>query len=132
MTIYPQSLLAGEGAAVGAEDRRRRDAVATMPRWGSLDEAIKGYAASKPENSYEYFRAIASDGLSEYRFGTGVARHYFCTTCGCAPYYVPRSDPDKIDVNARCLDGFDGLAITPKRFDGRNWEAAMQQDVPWR
>ena len=49
MTIYPQSLLAGEGAAVGAEDRRRRDAVATMPRWGSLDEAIKGYAASKPD-----------------------------------------------------------------------------------
>jgi hypothetical protein len=45
---------------------------------------------------------------------------------------VPRSDPDKIDVNARSLDNFDTLAISPKRFDGRNWEAAMQNDVPWR
>jgi acyl-CoA synthetase len=34
---------------VDIEDRRRRDTVAAMPRWGSLDEAIKGYAASKPD-----------------------------------------------------------------------------------
>jgi hypothetical protein len=48
------------------------------------------------------------------------------------PFYVPRSDPDKIDVNARCLDGIDINAIKPKPFDGRNWEASMQKDVPWR
>ncbi len=30
--------------------------------------------------------------------------------CGVHPFYVPRSDPDKIDVNARCLDGFETLA----------------------
>lgn len=72
------------------------------------------------------------DDLTTYTFHTGVARHTFCRHCGIHPFYVPRSDPDKIDVNARCLDGFDTLAITPKRFDGRNWEAAMRQDVPWR
>jgi hypothetical protein len=25
----------------------------------------------------------------------------------------PRSDPDKIDINVRCLDGFDLAAIIP-------------------
>ena len=79
------------------------------------------------------FELLCGEGeLTTYRFNTGTARHTFCKVCGVHPFYVPRSDPDKIDVNARCLDGFDTLAITPKRFDGRNWEAAMQQDVPWR
>jgi hypothetical protein len=47
-------------------------------------------------------------------------------------FYVPRSDPDKIDVNVRCLDGVELDAIAVHRFDGRNWEAAMQKPVPWR
>ena len=70
--------------------------------------------------------------LTTYQFNTKVAKHHFCKVCGVHPFYVPRSDPDKIDVNARCLDGFDTLAITPKHFDGRNWEAAMAEHVPWR
>jgi hypothetical protein len=60
--------------------------------------------------------------LSEYRFNTGVARHYFCPTCGCAPFYVPRSDPDKMDVNVRCLDDVDLDALAYEGFDGKNWE----------
>jgi hypothetical protein len=43
------------------------------------------------------------------------------------PFYVPRSDPDKISVNARCLDGLDPTLLQPKRFfDGRNWEEAQR------
>lgn len=72
------------------------------------------------------------DALSTYTFNTGVAKHTFCKVCGIHPFYVPRSDPDKIDVNARCLDGFDQLSIEPKHFDGRNWEAAMENKPPWR
>jgi len=72
------------------------------------------------------------DALITYRFNTGVARHSFCGTCGIHPFYVPRSDPDKIDINARCLDGVDAARLAPHRFDGRNWEAAMEQHVPWR
>jgi hypothetical protein len=45
---------------------------------------------------------------------------------------VPRSDPDKIDVNARCLDGVDVAKLAVKTFDGKNWEDAMRQHVPWR
>ena len=72
------------------------------------------------------------DDLTSYEFNTRTAKHTFCKHCGIHPFYVPRSDPDKIDVNARCLDVIDVAAITPKLFDGRNWEAAMQRRPPWR
>ena len=72
------------------------------------------------------------DDLTTYRFNTGTAKHTFCKHCGVHPFYVPRSDPDKIDVNVRCLDGVDVATIPIKTFDGQNWEAAMQDKVPWR
>jgi hypothetical protein len=72
------------------------------------------------------------DDLATYRFNTGTAQHTFCKVCGVHPFYVPRSDPDKIDVNVRCLDGIELATISIKRFDGRNWEAAIEKDVPWR
>src|SRR5689334_2630966 len=62
-----------------------------------------------------------ADELTEYRFNTGIARHTFCRVCGVHPFYVPRSDPDKIDVNVRCLDGVDPGALRPQPFDGRHW-----------
>ena len=73
-----------------------------------------------------------ADALTTYRFNTGTARHSFCATCGIHPFYVPRSDPDKIDVNVRCLDGIDLDALKPLPFDGRNWEHAIERKVPWR
>jgi hypothetical protein len=76
--------------------------------------------------------ASGKDALTSYRFNTGAAQHTFCATCGIHSFYVPRSDPDKIDVNVRCLDGVDieALAITP--FDGQHWEQSMTGRVPWR
>ena len=65
--------------------------------------------------------------LTTYAFNTKTAKHTFCSRCGIHPFYVPRSDPDKIDVNARCLENIDLDAIKPLPFDGRNWEAAMAQ-----
>jgi hypothetical protein len=73
-----------------------------------------------------------ADALTTYRFNTGMAAHTFCATCGIHPFYRPRSDPDKIDVNVRCLDGIDVAALEVKEFDGRNWERAMAGRVPWR
>jgi hypothetical protein len=72
------------------------------------------------------------DDLSTYQFNTGTAKHTFCKVCGIHSFYVPRSDPDKIDVNARCLDGVDVATIAIKQFDGKNWETAIEQKVPWR
>jgi len=76
----------------------------------------------------ESFHLLTSpEDLSTYRFNTGVAQHHFCPTCGVASFYIPRSDPDKIDVNVRCLDGVDPAKFRLRRFDGRNWEAALRK-----
>ena len=81
----------------------------------------------------EQFELLSgADALTTYRFNTGTARHTFCATCGIHPFYVPRSDPDKIDVNVRCLDGVDIAALKVHRFDGQNWEHAITERVPWR
>jgi hypothetical protein len=74
------------------------------------------------------FRLLTGrEGLSTYTFNTGVAQHFFCSRCGVAPFYVPRSDPDKIDVNARCLDDVDLTKVRIRPFDGRNWERAIRE-----
>ncbi len=81
----------------------------------------------------EQFELLSGkEALTTYRFNTGVAQHTFCATCGIHPFYVPRSDPDKIDVNVRCLDGVDIAELTIGKFDGKNWEHAMGGGVPWR
>jgi hypothetical protein len=72
------------------------------------------------------------DELSSYTFNTGIAKHLFCRTCGIHSFYVPRSDPDKVDVNARCLDGVDAKELAIEPFDGKHWEAAIEKPVPWR
>lgn len=71
----------------------------------------------------QHFRLIkGEDNLSLYSFNTGRAKHLFCKTCGIKSYYVPRSHPDGISVNYRCLDhaAFGAVRITP--FDGQRWE----------
>jgi hypothetical protein len=69
------------------------------------------------------FRLLAgADALTSYRFGTGTAQHLFCAHCGIKSFYVPRSHPDGISVNARCLDEGTVQGMTVQPFDGRNWE----------
>lgn len=71
------------------------------------------------------FRLLsASDAVNVYRFNTETAKHYFCPVCGIASYYVPRSHPDMIDVNVRCLDGVDVSELEIEPFNGRDWENA--------
>jgi hypothetical protein len=70
------------------------------------------------------------NALTVYTFATGVAQHTFCTHCGMHAFYVPRSQPDRITVNARCLDDIDGPALKPMRFfDGRHWEEAQSKRI---
>jgi hypothetical protein len=64
-----------------------------------------------------------AEALATYRFNTGIAQHRFCTTCGIHPFYTPRSHPDCIDVNVRCLDGDAPSRFRIIPFDGANWEA---------
>lgn len=62
--------------------------------------------------------------LVDYRFGSGVARHRFCGTCGIKSFYEPRSHPGSLSVNWRALDATEGIATVVTSFDGRDWEAA--------
>jgi hypothetical protein len=64
------------------------------------------------------------DSLTTYTFNSGVAQHYFCAHCGIKSFYIPRSHPDGVSVNARCIDSGTVESMTIKSFDGRNWEAA--------
>jgi len=70
-----------------------------------------------------HFRLVSGEAtLSEYRFNTGVARHLFCRRCGIKSFYVPRSNPEGISVNLRCLDPATIESVRLLEFDGRHWE----------
>ena len=73
----------------------------------------------------EQFRLLsAPDALSLYEFHTKTAKHYFCSACGISSYYIPRSHPNMIDVNLRCVDGVNLEELEIEFFDGQDWEQA--------
>lgn len=79
----------------------------------------------------ERFRLLTSrDAIATYLWGTRVAQHYFCKTCGVSPFRRARSNPNEVDVNARCLEGVDIASLPVKHFDGRHWEEAFEQREP--
>jgi hypothetical protein len=43
--------------------------------------------------------------LTRYQFNTGVAEHFFCSSCGIYTHHRRRSNPNEYGVNAACLDG---------------------------
>jgi hypothetical protein len=51
------------------------------------------------------------ESLSEYRFHSGTARHYFCRVCGIYPFHRKRVTPDYFGVNVFCLHDFDPTGI---------------------
>ena len=67
------------------------------------------------------------DDLTTYEFHTRTAKHTFCRICGIHPFYTPRSHPDCIDVNVRCLDGDAAGRFRITQFDGANWEAHVDE-----
>jgi hypothetical protein len=91
--------------------------------------------------------------MSTYTFGTHVAKHMFCKTCGVVPFYSPRwvhaacgvivcllacvgvssaaaaallrrSNPDAWGVTVACVDPKTLRTVAVKTFDGTNWEAS--------
>src|SRR5262249_36958092 len=56
----------------------------------------------------ERFRLLTPrEAFDTYVFGTRVAQHHFCKTCGISPFRRARSNPDEVDVNVRCVEGVD-------------------------
>jgi hypothetical protein len=71
---------------------------------------------------YQQFSLLqGEENLTTYTFNSRVAKHYFCKTCGIKPFYIPRSNPDGMDVNVNCLDEVP-TQVELVEFDGENWE----------
>jgi len=77
------------------------------------------------------FRLVqGEEQLTDYRFNTGVAKHFFCSHCGIKSFYVPRSHPDGVSVNARCLDPETITSTEVIPFNGQNWEENIHELSP--
>lgn len=76
-----------------------------------------------PANHFRLLRG--HEAITTYQFNTGTAKHTFCKVCGVKSFYHPRSHPDGISVNARCLtpDAIQGMRIVA--FNGRDWERSV-------
>ena len=45
------------------------------------------------------------DKLSLYQWGTGTARHFFCSVCGIYTHHQRRSDPTEFGINIANFEG---------------------------
>lgn len=73
------------------------------------------------------FRLLqGAEFLTEYTFNSGVARHRFCRVCGVKSFYVPRSNPEGIDVNVHCLDATTIQSMSVQPFDDADRERATE------
>ncbi len=75
----------------------------------------------------EFTLLKGAESLTTYTFNTQTAKHTFCRICGIHPFYHPRSHPDEIDVNVRCLDEDVLAQFEVEPFDGANWEANIHK-----
>ena len=65
------------------------------------------------EGARKSFRLLAGEeSLTEYRFHTMTARHFFCKRCGIYPFHRKRVT-DYFGINVFCLEDFDpsGLPV---------------------
>jgi len=78
-----------------------------------------------PKSRFSLIRG--SEHLTNYTFNTGIAKHLFCRACGVKSFYIPRSNPNGYSVNVRCLEPGTIGKVTIKQFDGKHWEAHVQE-----
>ncbi len=60
-------------------------------------------AVSAPLDGIRIVRG--ADKLTLYQWGTGTAKHYFCSVCGIYTHHQRRSNPNEFGVNAAALKG---------------------------
>lgn len=59
-----------------------------------------------------------ADGLTEYRFHTHTARHFFCRVCGIYPFHRKRVTPDHFGINVHCLQDIDLRGVPVRQAVG--------------
>jgi hypothetical protein len=119
-----------EGGCHCGQVRFRAPVDLDLLSWCSCTVCTKKGILHLTVNPPDFQLLKGKDALTAYTFGTGVAQHTFCRHCGMHAFYIPRSQPDRITVNARCLDDIDVRTLDPKRhFDGKHWEQAQQNRI---
>ena len=71
----------------------------------SLCRRRSAYVASVPLSGMKITKG--EDMLSLYQWGTGVAKHYFCSKCGIYTHHQRRSNPNQFGFNIACIEGVD-------------------------
>ena len=119
-----------EGGCHCGQVRFRAKVDLDLMSWCSCSICTKKGIVHLPVQPADFELLRGKRAVTAYTFGTGVAQHTFCTHCGMHAFYIPRSQPDRLSVNARCLDDIDASTFDPTRFfDGRHWEEAQQKRI---
>jgi len=63
----------------------------------------------------------AQQQLAVYEFGSGVAQHYFCKTCGIYPFHQTKSTPGEYRINLGCIDHLDLDLTQFQQVDGASF-----------
>ncbi|WP_308916761.1 GFA family protein [Jannaschia sp. LMIT008] len=87
------------------------DGLATARRCDCSFCTMRGaVAVSAPKDGITILEG--KESLRLYTFNTGVARHWFCGTCGIYTHHRRRSNPDEYGVNVACLEGISPFDLT--------------------
>lgn len=63
-----------------------------------------------------------ADNLSLYQWNKGIAKHWFCKTCGVYTHYQRRSDPNTMGLNLACVDEVDLSALNIAPINGKSFD----------
>lgn len=63
-----------------------------------------------------------AENLSLYQWNKGIAKHWFCQTCGVYTHHQRRSDPNTMGLNLACVDEIDLKSLTIKLIDGKAFD----------
>ena len=59
--------------------------------------------------------------ITNYKFHSKVANHFFCSICGIYTHHNPRRDPTLFGFNIGCIDELDNKKFENiKKLDGKN------------
>jgi hypothetical protein len=62
--------------------------------------------------------SASDDAMTIYRFGTGIASHFFCRKCGIAPFAETRLNPGQFRVNLGCVEDLDLSCLKEMFYPG--------------
>jgi hypothetical protein len=68
------------------------------------------------ERDFELVEGV--EVLSEYKFHTNSAKHYFCSKCGIYPFHRKRTAPECYGINVHCLEDIDLNRVPIRETEG--------------